>query len=898
MPGRGAEAKGRRGRDAPFAIRLDVEAVRELPPPALAGGAAQGGRDEVRVEVRWTNAGGVGLPTPWRAKKQVTHPVACEQSTSTEPPPAAGLRAAESAAPLAARTNRTARINAVLERTAWLPDDAPSTSDAFHRPFVAELRVRRRGIGRRRGAWEACGAPATVDVAALARQCSPVAAVSASSPGPISAPHISNDSGTITRRLALPLGGGLYRIVLDVTVYVARKARGAAPRAGNGAVFVRAPPKGGQSAAAISCLGGLWGTKPREAVPLFANNPLGDVPADADGSPAAAPEYAASPAPAAALAPAAAEESGDSGEEALHSHPCADPDEEAEEPLPKRVEAISPPRAGSNGVLHTLGGMCKREVNISPPPSHSLLLAPDGATAAAATPAEIENDDSGGNADAEDADIARALALSEESQVDDAKRRDAARRDEMEQVRSAQAISSGATAADTETAQVASEPREGGPASTGNTPLRVSQAALAQSLLARPERLADGWIRLVLPDRARTLVVPPASAPGAEDKDSPQPAAEASKGDGAPLSSPSEWRWVVEARLGGLDQTSPAVGGSGACACIAVAVAEAYASHGIARGVREEDVDLAEPGGMGVPHTKEQLDAVVVAGSRRWRGACQLNAMKAQHAQHGFHLDLQSALDARRELASAAVASEAGLALDDDAAAALSEMAKAPELPAAEGDAEAASNKGPTSELELPGDSPHAPSDPPLELPPGYVLHDDPARSFVGFLTPPAGSPLSDFLAGAPGVQSVFRDAAAACAAAPRGACFVVGWNDHWFTVFFSRGGKTAYLVDTLGSRLFEGCSRSYCLRFPTRSEEDDNNPESMSDAAFWKNDAGDAVGARALCAYLEQHASRTVLAEVARAADDKDASLEPNLRRLQVELHILAAEMATEAPR
>ena len=922
---RGESVGGARSKYGAFHVAMHVHTVRELPPPLVQ---EMGKQDDVLVEVRWRG----GL---WRNKTQRMAPASCESMHD------------------GARASRSARVDSTVERKLRLPDE-DNADDISTRPFEVELRVRRRG--RRKRKWLACGAPATIDIAALARMCSPLP-IMPSSPRPGSPVPIVADSGAVSRRMELALGGGLYRILLDVSINIARTRPGLKAAA---AVKVAVPPR----PLPVTCFN-WWGAKQqqqqqqqREDMSLFASNPLCDddttastrkrIEDEVDGCVTVqdSPSVSSAPSPAqvvvdeasamlVAAAPAVDDQSDSTVGYNLQSHPCNSVDDnlggaedEAEilndknnvhadvsvsgpaEPLAGEVIVNGVPEDGglekkksSDGILKKLGGLCTREEQISPPPSHSLMVSSDGV---AEKPAEIALLDEG--AEKENDELARALALSEKSHASDAARRDALAREEEEQVSNAQMISKTLTVASREldmaahssereskhpsTSTPTQAPQEQSadlecPPSTGDTPLRVSKAALAQCLLAKPERLEDGWIRLVLPERERAIM---SERKDGESDDHVSTSEEES----------TEWRWTVEARLGSFDQTSASVGGSGACACIAVAIAEAYASYGLRA---DSKADFSDPGGIGVPHSRGELDAVVAAGSRWWRGACQLEEVRVQHAQHGFHLDLESALEARRSLAKVIESSTAGDTLADDASSALRAMAEAPPPPAKQVDAASSTDPGEDETGKADGQTEEVGSPAvhgaegrrgstetaPLELPPGYDLAVDHAQSFVGFLPPPPETPLADFLAGAPDVRSMFRDAASACASTPRGACFIAGWNDHWFTVFFTQGGSTAYLVDTLGSRLFEGCSRSYCIRFPNKCPEEtslSSNGAADDDASFWRNEACDAAGARSLCAYLELHAARSVLAEVARGSTE--SSLEPDLRRLQMELRVL----------
>ena len=185
-------------------------------------------------------------------------------------------------------------------------------------------------------------------------------------------------------------------------------------------------------------------------------------------------------------------------------------------------------------------------------------------------------------------------------------------------------------------------------------------------------------------------------------------------------------------------------------------------------------------------------------------------------------------------------------------------------------------------------------------------IHHD--KSFVGFLRPPGvaqgDSPALDALAeAAPPLETIVRElAAAATPATP--STYAVSWNDHFFTLHFRReaGATVAYVMDSLGERLCEGCRRAYVLRFDSESLES-TSTFSKPYAAEGKREFKDGAtiaepldAAAAAAAFigdvLPSRALRDLGARIlAKNAEDPDP--ETLMRRLQIEFHRVEAERA-----
>ena len=135
-----------------------------------------------------------------------------------------------------------------------------------------------------------------------------------------------------------------------------------------------------------------------------------------------------------------------------------------------------------------------------------------------------------------------------------------------------------------------------------------------------------------------------------------------------------------------------------------------------------------------------------------------------------------------------------------------------------------------------------------------------------------------------------------------------MSWNDHFFLLHFRReaGGTVAYVMDSLGERLCEGCRRAYVLRFdgesleattffktpPERREDDAETAE----PAERERDAA-AAAAAFIGDVLPSRALRDVGAQILAAANGAGRAEQPDpetlMRRLQIEFHRVEAERA-----
>ncbi|XP_076909749.1 uncharacterized protein LOC143567154 [Bidens hawaiensis] len=100
-----------------------------------------------------------------------------------------------------------------------------------------------------------------------------------------------------------------------------------------------------------------------------------------------------------------------------------------------------------------------------------------------------------------------------------------------------------------------------------------------------------------------------------------------------------------------------------------------------------------------------------------------------------------------------------------------------------------------------------------------------PEKSFVGFFQLEDGG--FDFLTGAMSFDTIWDEISQTesnCNIEP--VVYIVSWNDHFFILKVEKDAY--YIIDTLGERLYEGCSQAYVLRFDqdTRIEEKSSERE------------------------------------------------------------------------
>jgi hypothetical protein len=141
--------------------------------------------------------------------------------------------------------------------------------------------------------------------------------------------------------------------------------------------------------------------------------------------------------------------------------------------------------------------------------------------------------------------------------------------------------------------------------------------------------------------------------------------------------------------------------------------------------------------------------------------------------------------------------------------------------------------------------------------------------------------------------------------AASAPATYVVSWNDHFFVARFVRERPTrgedeseddesettdasasasaadsdvvAYVIDSLGERLSEGCKRGYVLRFDASSSEGEPLGAAASVARF----VGDVLPSRLL-----RHVASELLAHAEGRPGAREPDPEALMRKMQIEFH------------
>ncbi|CAA3017084.1 Hypothetical predicted protein [Olea europaea subsp. europaea] len=89
-----------------------------------------------------------------------------------------------------------------------------------------------------------------------------------------------------------------------------------------------------------------------------------------------------------------------------------------------------------------------------------------------------------------------------------------------------------------------------------------------------------------------------------------------------------------------------------------------------------------------------------------------------------------------------------------------------------------------------------------------------PGKSFIGFFHPEGTEGENfDFLHGAMSFDNIWDEISHSdCSGSGKSQVFIVSWNDHFFVLKVETDAY--YIIDTLGERLYEGCSQAYILKF------------------------------------------------------------------------------------
>jgi len=288
-------------------------------------------------------------------------------------------------------------------------------------------------------------------------------------------------------------------------------------------------------------------------------------------------------------------------------------------------------------------------------------------------------------------------------------------------------------------------------------------------------------------------------------------------------------------------------------------------------------VETPSPFGTASPPPRFALDFIVTGAAREWRRLCSDASLVARFPDKHLDLDTAAALHAPFSVEAETRACVADAEAGGDAAS------------VREGAASALENSMTKTKTK--------------RLLRAKIHHGE---SFVGFLRPPGvakgDSPALDALAeAAPPLSAIVRE----LAASPAPTCsYAVSWNDHFFLLHFRReaGETVAYVMDSLGERLCEGCRRAYVLRFDGESlsslssRQSATGPRDQDEAPAEEREREPADAAAAAAAFigdvLPSRALRDVGARIL-AKDAEDPDPETLMRRLQIEFHRVETERA-----
>uniref|UniRef100_A0A0A0KUQ2 Uncharacterized protein n=2 Tax=Cucumis sativus TaxID=3659 RepID=A0A0A0KUQ2_CUCSA len=87
-------------------------------------------------------------------------------------------------------------------------------------------------------------------------------------------------------------------------------------------------------------------------------------------------------------------------------------------------------------------------------------------------------------------------------------------------------------------------------------------------------------------------------------------------------------------------------------------------------------------------------------------------------------------------------------------------------------------------------------------------------KSYVGFFHPEGleEEGVFEFLKGAMSFDTIWDEINLQAADAGESIVYIVSWNDHFFILKVEK--EAYYIIDTLGERLYEGCTQAYILKF------------------------------------------------------------------------------------
>lgn len=171
-----------------------------------------------------------------------------------------------------------------------------------------------------------------------------------------------------------------------------------------------------------------------------------------------------------------------------------------------------------------------------------------------------------------------------------------------------------------------------------------------------------------------------------------------------------------------------------------------------------------------------------------------------------------------------------------------------------------------------------------------------PGKSFVGFFQPEGYKDVRDFdfLHGAMSFDEIWSE----IASSELDCLYIVSWNDHFFVLKVERDAY--YIVDTLGERLYEGCTQAYILKFD-RSTVIRRTPNRKASKANLKDgetscseDEPVCIGKECCKEYIKSFLAAVPIRELQADVKKGFVASVPLHTRLQVEFHY--AEVAKVA--
>ncbi|XP_052139062.1 uncharacterized protein LOC127757563 [Oryza glaberrima] len=183
-----------------------------------------------------------------------------------------------------------------------------------------------------------------------------------------------------------------------------------------------------------------------------------------------------------------------------------------------------------------------------------------------------------------------------------------------------------------------------------------------------------------------------------------------------------------------------------------------------------------------------------------------------------------------------------------------------------------------------------------------------PNRSFIGFFQPESTEDGSgfDFLDGAMSFDNIWDEISrAAECSTEKPTLYIVSWNDHFFVLKVEAGAY--YIIDTLGERLYEGCSQAYILKFDDNTtihkvpaEKKEANPDSSrrlkdsSDSSSTDQDSGTdteecelvSKGKESCKEYIKSFLAAIPIRELQADIKKGIIASTPLHHRLQIEFH------------